>query len=389
MKERYLILGSGNAGVSAAQVIRDIDQTSPVTLVTLEKDLPYTRTMLTKNFSAIGRENPYAMHDAAWYQTCSIEILHGEVISIDTGNKQVQIKEEQTGHRSISYSKLVYALGSHSFIPPFAGADLPNVVSIRTTDDVRRLSGLLQTARSAAVIGGGVLGMEAAWEMRKIGKSVSIIEASPALMKRNLDQAAASILMEKAREQGVEILLDGKTRQITGEGIFLEDGRFVPAEVTVLSCGVRPNIEIARNAGLAVNRAVVVDQNMQTSIPDVYAAGDCVEFNGFCAGIWPVAGSTGKVAGANAAGRPDVYTPKTYSIMLNAFNTTLFSAGTITTEQSEELQLPKTWVKLFLDGGKPSGFIMIGDTRKGFTLAQKMESQTSLQDLVSFLRQHI
>lgn len=382
--ESYVIIGGGNAGVSAAQAIREIDKASSLCIITDEHDLPYRRPMLTKNFSGIDSSNPYAMHDEAWYEALAIELCHDSALGIDLAGKTVSLASGS----SRSFSKLIIASGSRCFIPPFAGSDSANVVSIRKTDDVRRLSGILKDSASAAVIGGGVLGIEAAWEMRKMGKAVSVIEAAPALMPRNLDRDAAAIILSKAKEQGVNIILAAKTASIGTDGVTLEGGSLVPGDAVVLSCGVRSNISLAQEAGIACDRAIIVDDHMRTSVPDVYACGDCAQYSGFCAGIWPVAGAEGKVAGTNAAGGDCLYAPKAYAMMMNALGTGLYSAGKIASEgaQSKTIETPSVWIRLYYTDSKLTGFIMIGDTKKAFGLSPLLERGASEEEVSSFLK---
>lgn len=368
----YIIIGGGNAGVSAAKAIRAQDPDGPLLILTKETDLPYRRPMLTKNFSAIEERNPYLLREPSYYAANKIEIATEEAVALDPEARLVRL----ASGRTLRYRSLVLATGANPFIPPFPGRERKNVLAIRTTADVRRLIALLKGASSAAVIGGGVLGIEAAWEMRKLGKEVAVIEAAPTLMRRNLDPESAALLMEKARAKGVEIILGGKTREIREDGVLLDGGRLVPAQVVVLSCGVRPETSLAREAGLSTGRGIVVDERMAASAEGVWACGDCAEFQGFCAGIWPVAGAMGLVAGANAAGGSAVYKPKAYSVMMKALDTGLFSAGRIEGEglAGETVRTEGTSYRLFSQDGRLAGFVAIGDTSKGFALAALVES---------------
>lgn len=380
---RYVIVGGGNAGVSAAQAIREIDKESPLIMISDERDLPYRRPMLTKNFSLIDSSDPYAMHPSKWYSDLNITMIHDRVLSIYPSTHSLAL----SSGKSLSFGSLILAVGAKCFIPPFKGVSGSNVVSIRKTDDVRKLVELLKNANSAAVIGGGVLGMEAAWEIRRMGKTVHVIEASSSLMKRNLDNDASEMLLRQAENNGVDIILNGKTSSIEASGIVLEDGRNVACDVVIISCGIRPDVTLAEDAGIVVERAIVVDDHMRTNLLDIYACGDCAQFNGFSAGIWPVAGAMGKIAGCNAAGTDAVYSPKAYAVMMNALGTGLYSAGSIASENLvfETVQNDSFWARIFFSSGEFCGFIMIGDTKKAFSLSPLLERKASKDEVLAIV----
>lgn len=295
-----LILGGGAAAFHAAQAFRERDRRATVVMLTDEPIPPYHRPMLTK--AVHGIPEGFAMRDAAWYAEQNILVLtNNRVQSLDTAKKQVRL----AGGEILKYDKCIYALGADCFIPPYPGIELPGVLAIRRLSDIERLRAMLSEGSEAAVIGGGVLGLEAAWMLREMGLSVTVLEAGDRLMPRQLDPAASETLRDAAEKCGVRVVLGAKTHAILGasraEGVRLEDGSVISCQIVIVSCGVRANIGVAKDAGIETGRAVVVNERMETGTPSVYACGDCAEYAGANTGIWPVAAEMGRIAGANAA----------------------------------------------------------------------------------------
>ena len=187
------------------------------------------------------------------------------------------------------YDKCIYALGSHFFVPPFEGHQDERVTTIRTLTDIAKAAEFLKDGKQAVVIGGGVVGLEAAWELKKYQCDVTILEAMPSLMSNKLDSSASHMLQEIFEANGIRILAGASTKKFEDRKIYLEDGTVIPADLVVVSCGVRANSAIAADAGVEIGRAILVNDRMETNIPDLYAAGDCVEFEGMNYALWPEA----------------------------------------------------------------------------------------------------
>lgn len=215
----------------------------------------------------------------------------------------------------IHFTKLIYALGSECFIPPIAGSNQPEVVAIRRLSDVEKVERLYKEERvkNAVVIGGGVLGLEACMGIEKAGLHVEVLEAAPVLMGRQLDAGSAKLLQEIAEKNDVKIHTGVSIEAIEGDGcvtgVRLADGTVYPAELVIVSAGVRANVKLAQEIGLEVERAVIVNERMETNIPGIYACGDCAQYQGINYAIWPEAMEEGKIAGTNAAGEEKEYQP--------------------------------------------------------------------------------
>ena len=322
----YVILGNGCAGVSAAEAIRERDKTGKILLIS-DEGPAYQRPMLTKAMLSGLTEEQMALHPAGWYKAQAItQLLHRRVEAIDTVAHTVTLD----GGETVSYTKLILALGSECFIPPIPGREQEGVVAIRRITDVEKIQAM-GAIRQAVVIGGGVLGLEAAWELRKSGSEVAVLELAPTLMGRQLDDASAGLLLEKCAQSGVRVELGAKIEAMEGDGqvtgVKLAGGEVIPAQLVVVSCGIRANVALAQAAGLAVDRAVVVDKTMETSVPGVYACGDCAQYNGVNYALWPEAQAQGKVAGARATGDLVDYAPIEPVLSFHGMGTEVFSLG--------------------------------------------------------------
>lgn len=325
----YLILGVGVAAVSAAEAIRLRDRTGSITMLSAEACLPINRPMLTKDFAAIADDPAgITMRDAVWFKEKDIDLR--------LGIRAVRLLPEEravltdTGER-FGYDKLVYAAGAECFIPPFEGHDKTGVLAIRHLEDNLKLQKLLETAENAVVIGGGVLGLEAASEIMRAGVRVTVLEATPQIVGRQIDAVSAAILRQRMEKLGVPCYEGVSIAAIEGgesvSGVRLADGRVFPADAVVVSCGNRTNIDVAREAGAQVERAIVVDERMRTSLEDVYACGDCAQFENVNFQQWQEATAQGRVAGANAAGEAIAFANKPAGLSLDAFGFSLYAIG--------------------------------------------------------------
>ena len=327
-KNFYVILGGGAAAFYAASAIRERDRTGSIVMISNEPYRPYNRPMLTKSIMAELNEEQIAIEEEKWYEENNIHLLLGkQVTGIDTKNKEVLLEEGM----KLAYTKLIYALGSECFIPPINGKDKKEVIAIRRLEDIRKIEAMLPRLKNVVVIGGGVLGLEAAWEMKKAKCHVTVLEAAPLLMGRHLDEGAADMLKLISEGKDIQIHTGVQITDILGEdhvtAVKLAGGEVFPADLVIVSAGVRANTAIAGEAGIETDRAVVVNEKMETNIPDIYACGDCAQYQGINYAIWPQAMEQGKVAGANAAGDFLVYEGVSAALNFHGMGTALFAAG--------------------------------------------------------------
>ncbi|MBM6744092.1 FAD-dependent oxidoreductase [Drancourtella massiliensis] len=389
-KNFYIILGNGAAGHYAAEAIRKRDRTGTITMISNEPYRTYNRPMLTKSIMAGLNEEQIAVEDASWYEENHIyQILGHEVVKIDPEAKEVHLDDGSKYH----YTKLIYALGSECFIPPIKGADKDRVIAIRRLSDTKKVAEKLKETKHAVVIGGGVLGLEAAWELKKSRCEVTVLELAPVLMGRQLDKTAGEMLKKISEGQGIQIHTGVQIEAIEGgekaEGVRLADGTVIPAELVIVSCGVRANTALAKEAGIETDRAVIVNEKMETNIPDIYACGDCAQYEGINYAIWPQAVEEGKTAGAQAAGDDNTYSTVPAALSFHGMNTALFAAGDNgqnpdliykTVEYKDEGK--KQYQKYYFLNNRLCGVILIGDTSRMAEMTEALKHHRQYKEII-------
>jgi len=329
-QDKFVIVGGGIAALSAAQSIRKRNRTAEVIILSEEEYPPYYRPALSDLLSEDLPDKRLYVFDQAWYSENRVDLRTGNrVARFDTKERTVITEQGE----SIPYNKLIIATGARSNIPPFNGVEKNGVFALRSLKDALQLKEAIKKAKKAVVIGGGVLGLEAVWEMIISGVEVAVVEHNQRIMPRQLDEPASMRLQQLMTAKGVKLYLGLDTDEILGEdlvrGVRLSDGQVLEADLVLLSTGVKPNIELARDAGLEIAQGVVVDTSMRTSAADIYAAGDGAQFGERLVGLWPVSLEMGRVAGAAAAGDWVGYKPPLLSTMLAAFDMEIFSIGEV------------------------------------------------------------
>lgn len=383
---KYVILGGGIAGLEAARAIRERDRTGSIIILSAEDHLPYNRPMLTKALLSDFSEDQMAVEKQEWFDQNNITFIRNiKAEAIDPEAKTVT-----AGDQTFPYDKLIYALGAYCFVPPFKGYDLDKVVSIRTIEDAAKVKAMLPKIRTAAVIGGGVLGLEAAWALKRAKVDVTVIEGAPALMTRQLNPAASAMIKSLAEDCGVKVYTAANTSEINEDGVLLSDGTLIPAELVIVSTGVRGNLAPAQNAGLEIGRSIVVNDHMETSIKDIYAAGDCAEYNGINYALWSQSSEQGRTAGANAAGDDVIYETVDGALSFNGMNTSLFAIGDNGSDPSRLYKTVETtdlrrghYEKYIFEKNRLVGVILIGDTSRIAELSAKVRDHAQYSDVIS------
>ncbi len=379
---RYLIAGNGVAGTTAAEQVRKFDPNGEVTVVT-EEDVPFYYRLRLNEFIAgeIDLDKLIARKDS-WYRDNRIDLRLG--VRLVEGDPSARTVRDKEGHE-YSYDRLLIATGSHSFIPPINGAGMEGVHALRSIADARALVDAAGGSTDAVLIGGGLLGLEAGNALRKLGKKVCVIEFFPRLLPRQLDEEGAKLLRRIMEEMGFSFRLGAKTAGISGankvSSVELEDGETLPAQMVVISAGVRPNLELADSFGLDKDKGIKVDDTMNTSVRDIFAAGDVAEHRGIPYGIWPAALEQGKIAGVNMAGGSGRYDGTTMANTLKVVGVDLASAGDIDADGKLESRVETrdgVYRKVVLDGGTIKGCIMLGDTRGFNDITRAMKAGTDV-----------
>jgi nitrite reductase (NADH) large subunit len=305
-RERLVVIGNGMAGCRAVQEVlkRDPDRYQ-ITIFGAEPRVNYDRIMLSPVLAGEKAFADIVLNDEAWYRDNGITLHAGRAVEgIDRDAKVVR----GAGGVEAAYDRLILATGSDPIRLPLPGADLPGVVTFRDLDDVEAMIDAARPGAKAVVIGGGLLGIEAAYGLSKRGMSATVIHLLDVLMERQLDASAGFLLTEALARKGVETVLEAQSEEIVGEngrvaGLRLKDGRVLPCDLLVMAVGIRPATGLAKAAGLEVNRGVVVDDTLRTSDPAVWAIGECVEHrrhqawwrrSGRCAAHWATRSPMGR-----------------------------------------------------------------------------------------------
>ncbi len=389
-KNCYVILGNGIAGLQAAAAIRERDKTGDIVMISEEQYRTYNRPMLTKSIMAELDEEQIAVQDASWYEENHIQLVLGKEVTEIQPETHTVILEDGS---QFLYTKLIYAAGARCFVPPINGAGKKGVVAIRGLKDVKEIETMLPSVKHVIVIGGGVLGLEAAWELKKSKCDVTVLEAAPMLMGRQLDEPAAELLKKIAKEQGIDIHTGVQVVEFTGENrvssVHLADGREFPAELVIISAGVRANTAVIEKSGVKTEKAVVVNERMETSAADIYACGDCAEFEGINYAIWPEASEQGRIAGANASGDELVYQEVSSGLSFHGMKTALFAAGDngknpnliYKTVEFKDMG-KKHYQKLYFLNNRLCGVILIGDVSRMAELTEALEKRASYKEVL-------
>jgi nitrite reductase (NADH) large subunit len=319
-----VIVGAGPAGARCADHLAEGG--ARVTLIGGESAHPYNRVALSLHLAGDLEEHALITHEPDKFQARGVVWRPGtEIAAIDRETKAVVTA---SGER-IPYGALVLATGAEAVRLPLPGADGPNVLLYRTLDDVRRMIAHAAGGGEAIVIGGGLLGLEAAAGLARRGMRVTVLHAVDRLMERQLDAGAAGLLRRRLAEQGITVLTNAKTVAIEPEAILLADGSRIPASLVVMAVGIRPRTALARAAGLPVGRGVQVDDTMRTADPAIWAVGECAEHNGVCVGLVAPCFTQAEVAANAILGREAAYRPAFDYAALKVAGAGVWSAGEI------------------------------------------------------------
>ncbi len=390
IKERLVVVGNGMAAMRTAEELlaRDPDR-HDITVIGAEPHPNYNRILLSSVLAGEKTLDEIIINPRDWYVEHGIELIAGAAVTaIDRIAKTVTLADS----RIIPYDRLLLATGSKPLAPPIPGLGLPGVCAFRDIGDVEAMIEAARSRRRAVVIGGGLLGLEAAWGLKRRGMSVALVHLMPSLMERQLDPAAGELLRRDLDARGIAFFTNGQTEEILGteraEGVRLADGREIAADLVVLAIGIRPNIDLARGADLAINRGIKVGDDLRTSDPDIYAVGECIEHNGQVFGLVAPIWEQAKVCGARLAGdAAAVYVPPPVFTSLKITGIEVFSAGALGAADAadDEITLHDArrgvYKKVVLRENKLVGAVLYGSVADGPWYVQLMREKTDVVGL--------
>ncbi len=390
---KVVIVGNGAAGMEAARLIREKNPAVQITVFSREPYHFYSRIHLS---TFIGEENAadkIQIFPTQWYEKQQISVnLDNPVTSIEPGKKRVTDR----GGNKYPYDKLILATGASPVIPPFRGVKTEGIFSLRNLQDALSIRSCARNRDTAVVIGGGILGIEAASSLNKIGLTVTIIELADHLLPSQLNAEGAAVLQSILEKRGITIRLASAVKSLQGKlrvnSVMLSDRTIFPAEMVLISAGVIPNTQLAQTAAIKVNRGIIVNNQMETSIGNMYAAGDVIEFNGNLWGIWPAAVDQGMVAGTAVAGLPVTYTGTTPLHILKVSGTELTTVGKRYAQSAHEEEILHTnppqeyCLKLIHNSRTLLGAVVLGIPGIGFRLEKLIRQQTPISDILPDLK---
>lgn len=386
-----VIAGFGVAGATAAETARKQNPKAYITLFSKEKDLFYYRPRLPEVVGGDLAPDKVFAHPADWYSERNIELRLGE--SLAEIHTQGKVVRGSVGSRQ-TYDKLLLAVGAESIRPSFPGDKLDGIFAVRSLNDAWSLNYYAQGKKKAVLIGGGLLGLELGYALTKHGIKVTVLEMGDRILPRQTTPKSADLLRKELGALGLEFRLQCQADRFEGnrqvENVVLKNGQDLAADIVLISAGITPNLSLATTLGLKVDRGIVVDEYLQTSVPDIFAAGDCAQYPGAVGGLWTTSRAQGLVAGVNiaATGRSEMkkYEPEPPANTLKVAGIDLVSAGNIDCADQftgVEAATESTYRKVVVDTERRLiGFTNVGTTlgnrelQKALTAKKVISSQT-------------
>jgi NAD(P)H-dependent nitrite reductase large subunit len=385
-RRSLVVVGNGMAGVACVEQILKHAPQFDITIFGDETHVNYNRILLSSVLAGEKASDEITLNPLDWYRENGIQLRVGaRITDVDPRGKTVTAADGSV----TPYDVLLLATGSSAWMPPIAGLDLDGVYAFRTLDDTRALLARAGRGTKATVIGGGLLGLEAARGLQVQGCDVTVVHLMDTLMERQVDASGGALLRQQIEALGVRVLLGRSTKAIVGngkvEGVEFADGERIDADLVVVAAGIRPNVELGRRAGLEVKRGIVVNDHMESSDPDIFAVGECVEHNGICYGLVAPLIEQAKVLAATMTGnKGPTYTGSVLATKLKIMGVEVFSAGDWSDTGAEPVRYEDTalgvYKKVVVRDGRLGGVILVGDTSDSHRYMDWLRAATDLKD---------
>lgn len=382
--QTIIIIGNGAAGMEAARAARRTSDDAIIHIFANEAHPFYSRLFLTPYLAGEKMQQDLFVYKSDWYESNKItQHLDEEVQKIIPQEKKIF-----TANDVYNYDRLILCNGSSPFNPYEPICNKKGIFTVRTLDDANEILNFSKSIKKAVIIGGGILGLEAAGALAKKDIEVDVLEYSKSLMPRQLDETGAEVLISILKELKIKTHTNVELSDILGEekvtGVKLKDGREIATDLVIISIGIVPNVDLAEEAELRVNRGVLVNDFMQTSDPNIYAAGDVAEHNNKIYGLWYASSDQGRIAGQNAAGAEATYNGTVPSSILKVIGQDLTSLGQFCKKNPEESEIfsldPKTfdYKKILIKNNQILGAIIFGDNKLGSSIEMIMKKKKEL-----------
>jgi nitrite reductase (NADH) large subunit len=389
MSEPLIVVGNGMA---AARFVEELAQRAlgryAIAVIGEEPRLAYNRVLLSALLADEVSFSDIELKPAPWWRDRGVTLRYGvRATGVDASAREVTLANGV----HLPFSKLVFATGSQPIRLDIPGMELPGVLTFRDIDDVDTIAAMKAARARVAVIGGGLLGLEAAYGLAKAGARVTLVHLMDRLMERQLDARAALMLKRAVEAKGIAVRLEADTARIIGDGrveaVELRDGSIIPADAVVVAVGIRANAELARAAGLAVKRGIAVDDHLETNVAGIHAIGECAEHRGHCYGLVEPAYEQAQFLARRLAGERAIYPGSVLATNLKVSGVNVFSAGDFlgTTDGAEEIVLSdpavSVYKKLVIAQDRLLGAVLFGDTADGAWYLDLIRSGASIARL--------
>jgi nitrite reductase (NADH) large subunit len=372
MSEPLVIVGNGMA---TARLVDELSRRAlgrhAIAVIGAEPRLAYNRVLLSSVLAKEVGPAEIELRSAAWWRARGVTLLYGkQAVAIDPTLRRVRL----AGGATLPYARLVLATGSQPIRLDVPGMGLPGVMTFRDLADVTSMEAAIPAGKNVVVIGGGLLGLEAAYGLAKAGANVNVVHLMDRLMERQLDTPAAAMLKVEVERRSIAVHLNAQTTAIRGRGhveaVTLEGGHDLPADLVVVAAGIRPSVDLARCADLDINRGIVVDDRLQTSRPDIFAIGECAEHRAVCYGLVEPAYDQASVLAQHLVGAPAAYQGSATATNLKVAGVSVYSAGDFLGGPGSEAIVFSDpglgiYKKLVLRDGRLTGAVLFGDTADG------------------------
>ena len=389
-KMKLVLVGNGLAGMRCLEDLLDMaPDRYEVTVIGEEPWGNYNRIMLSPVLSGDKSIEDIMLHPHAWYSDKGIHFIAGDAaVKIDRPRKQVYTEKGIV----VDYDRLILATGSKPFIPPIKGSDLKGVLSFRDIYDVNTMLEYCKNKKNAVVIGGGLLGLEAAYGLKQRGMNVTVLHLMDRIMDRQLDARASALLKQSIEAKGIPVLTEANTEELIGQDghvsqLRLKDGTVLEADFVVFAVGIRPNMALAQSAGLRCNRGVMVNDTMQTFDPSIYAVGECIEHRNQTFGlVEPLWGQAFICASHLAEHGSLTFKAPTVPTQLKVSGCDVFSAGNFEpADDYEDIILNDEkrhiYKRIIIQQDKVIGAVLFGDTEDGAWYAELIADQTPISSI--------
>lgn len=383
--ERFVIVGGGIAALQTAKAIRARNKTADITMVFSDKKIPYNRPALSDVLSGELKFSDIVLENYNYYKNNKITLMPNTTVkSIDRAAKKVIFDGGE-----MTYDKLCLAVGAAAFCPfPITEDTLP-ILTVRSFEDVTAVSALIDKgAKRVIIAGGGILGIEAAVALNSRGLDVTVIERGTNIVNVQLDAYASDLLSEVLTNNGIKILTQTTVSSCEKDGVRLDNGAFLQADFMLVSMGVRSSTKLAADASLGINRAIIVNEYMQTDDRDIFAAGDCAEYNGRAGGLWIISSAQGQTGGAAMCGDFSPYKTVPFATAFEGCGKSFFSVGNCQAGADSAVYEDKQkgiYKKLSFQNDRLDGVILFGDTadsNKAMELVYSADSETAKELLL-------